>query len=654
MQSVANHPSVQTVAHRAGPCRLVQAAALLAAALLASGCRPGTRGEVAIPPGQEELAAEMLGRGAAPLAGCEFGSGSIERATVHGHYRCPGGEVAIELRHPAAAPNAAARTGKFAVVVVRGAPPAEFASAIAERIRAREAGFAWTELPPPAERTPQPRWIDAGAALFALLLLAAAVGLWRVRRDLLTREALPVLLLTLLGLALRVAATGGPADIRAVLGDLRTSRAGFVAFSHLVYALLPAGDESLWAVDRVFGALGVPLLYAVVRARFADRLIALGAAAALAMTPLLVRFAATDTPYIPLAAAFLGALVAYDRWTQRPALATLALAFGLLTAAVQLRPDGVWLVVPAALLVLARPLPPWRVLLRPATLLCALAFVALNAVPVMTSVSGHAGGGYTASFVLVGSLFGSPWLVPAMTPGWLAALLGLGVLAALGRGRAGVLWVLATLVADPIDFPADAPLGHYANARYHIPAMYLACALIGLGSAALVRRGERWSGRTLRAAPPLAVALIALAAAPRLDLLWHLWTPQREFAFFRAGLAQVDPQCKIVTLVATPDAGFVPFDYLAPDRLLDITEFLAAGSDGCAVYYRCANCFSAALDLVDQSIHPACRDIEQRFALEPIVEAKVPAEPYRDEQYVRDPLRIGFYRLQPRPPAPPD
>ena len=46
-------------------------------------------------------------------------------------------------------------------------------------------------------------------------------------------------------------------------------------------------------------------------------------------------------------------------------------------------------------------------------------------------------------------------------------------------------------------------------------------------------------------------------------------------------------------------------------------------------------------------MNPACRAIEERFRLEPIVEAQVPALPYRGEVYVRDTLPLGFYRLRP-------
>jgi hypothetical protein len=36
------------------------------------------------------------------------------------------------------------------------------------------------------------------------------------------------------------------------------------------------------------------------------------------------------------------------------------------------------------------------------------------------------------------------------------------------------------------------------------------------------------------------------------------------------------------------------------------------------------------------------------FRLEPILEAQLPADPYRDEQYVGDPLPVGSCRLRPR------
>jgi hypothetical protein len=238
-----------------------------------------------------------------------------------------------------------------------------------------------------------------------------------------------------------------------------------------------------------------------------------------------------------------------------------------------------------------------------------------------------------------------------MTPPSLALLVVVGAVAAFGHGRAGILWLAATMVADPIAYPADSARGHFAAARYHIPSMYLACGLAGIGAVVPMRIVGRIMRKQIIATPRFALAIVALvmlAALPRLDLLWHMWTPQREFAFFREGVARLEPECRVVTLAYTRDAGWIPFSYLAPRGLVDITEFLEHPADGCFVYYRATNCYSGRLDLAppDYDVHASCRDIERRFHLEPILEAQLPADPYCDELYVRDPLPVGFYRLR--------
>src|SRR5262249_19276793 len=152
---------------------------------------------------------------------------------------------------------------------------------------------------------------------------------------------------------------------------------------------------------------------------------------------------------------FLGALAAYDRYVESRSIGALALALGLLTAAMQLRADASWLIVPATVAALAAPLPPRASIFRTSVAVCALVFIAINAIPTVVGVVGHAEGGYWRTFVLIGSAFGSPWVVPEMTPPTLTALVVLGVLAALSMPRAGWLWLAATLIADPISFRAD-------------------------------------------------------------------------------------------------------------------------------------------------------------------------------------------------------
>lgn len=600
----------------------------------------------------------MLGRGA-PLPGpCRLTAGDSNGATIRGTYDCPTGEIVLELAEPSTATASVARTAKFGIRVRSGSPAADLLSELQARIRSREAEFEWTWLPRQPTPPPRANWLAAAECFFALLLLGVVVAIGRSYRRILVAASVAPLLLAALALALRFAAHAGPADIRAVMGDTRMGRAGWIAFFHFVYEFLPPLDDTIWNINRVVGALSVPLLYVVMRHRFADRMAAVGGAAALAVNPLIVRFSASDTPYVLVCAAFLGAIVTYDRYIESQSIGALALAFGLLTAAMQLRPEAAWLIVPAALLALAVT-PPWRRLLRPAIAICVGLFIVVNAIPLIWAVSGHAQGEYWRNFTVVGTITESTWAVSDMTPRPLAALVVLGAFASLFFGRPGILWLVATLVANPFDFPASLTYegvvySQYANARYHIPAMYLACGLIGVGVAASLRLLQRVIHREVPAANLVTVGIICLAALPRVDLLRRMWTPQREYEIFRGGLTHVDPNCRVVTLAYTHDSGFTPFEYLVPRGVLDISAFLADPQGPCFVYYRTGNCYT--LDLVpfpdrrDFEMNPACRAIEEKFALEPIAESEVPALPYRGELYARNTLPLGWYRLRPRTP----
>ncbi len=511
-------------------------------------------------------------------------------------------------------------------------------------------------------------WIMVGESFFLVLLGAVVVGLKRLRgRVVMARgDARIIVLLTAVALLLRWMAHAGPSDIRAVIEEGGTRRAGWAALLRLIFDVLPRHDETIWTINRIVGALSVPLLYAVIRRRFADPMAAIAAAAALAVTPLIARFSASDTPYILLCAALLGAVIAFDQYAESGSMGALALALGLLTATLQLRPEGSWLIVPTTLVALAGGVPTdWRARLwRPSFALCALLFVALNVVATSWALTGNAR--HLTGFVLLGSVFGSPWADPDTTPRLLGLLVGLGAMAALlYRYRSsGTLWLMAVLVALPLDYPATilssimidghmaiASMPQYANARYHLPAMYLACGLAGLGVATFLDLLRRLLRRELPGARMIALGIVCLAALPGFDLLGRMWTPQREYELFRNGLAGVAPTCRVVTLLNGMDAGFVPFSYLAPGGLLDIDDLLADPSaEGCFIYYRSGNCYT--LDLVPEGeragfeMNPKCRAIEQRFRLEALVEAEVPAQAYRGEVYARNPLPLGFYRLR--------
>lgn len=96
-----------------------------------------------IPPGQEELLVEMLGRSAALPDDCALTEGRTERRVVHAHYACGLGEVVLQLSHPGQAADGATRTEQFALTVYSGSVPPGLLAAVAARVRAREADFEW-------------------------------------------------------------------------------------------------------------------------------------------------------------------------------------------------------------------------------------------------------------------------------------------------------------------------------------------------------------------------------------------------------------------------------------------------------------------------------------------------------------------------------
>lgn len=320
----------------------------------------------------------------------------IQISFDHVVYRFQRGQALaeIELTHPS---TCAAPDGPMCLRRGRTSGPGADAlsrdahDALADALRQSRDAPKWVEVASADNRPPE-YWLPVAEALYLILIAGLLVALWRCRRQILSADAIVPVALAASALLLRCIAKEGPADIRPVLFNTGLGRAGWDALLHLVFRVLPPQDETIWTVNRIAGALSVPLLYALLRSRFSDRTVAVAGAAALAVTPLLVRFSASDTPYILLCAAFLGALVAYDRYAESQSTGAFALALALLTVAMQLRPEGPWLIVPALLVALALPARTgaraWK--LRPSLALCALAFVAINALATAWAFTGHA------------------------------------------------------------------------------------------------------------------------------------------------------------------------------------------------------------------------------------------------------------------------
>lgn len=137
-----------------------------------------------IAPGAEAVLSEMLGHGQDLPGGCTFTNGQIDRTFVVATYTCGAEQVRLQFLHPEAAPPGSLRTQAFAIAV-SGTPPSELVEAIAGRVRAREAEFAWTYVGGPDTRAS--RWKVAAIATLAVLTVAAlyllAARKRRTRRD---------------------------------------------------------------------------------------------------------------------------------------------------------------------------------------------------------------------------------------------------------------------------------------------------------------------------------------------------------------------------------------------------------------------------------------------------------------------------------------
>lgn len=515
----------------------------------------------------------------------------------------------------------------------------------------------------PAEESPSfarrpdalaPGTLARGELLLVLVAGGVLISALRFRRTLASRAAAVPAALFLLGWAVRLVARAGPGDIHDVMGLNSQGRAGWAVYVHVLRLLRAHTLEDVWSIHRFLGALSVPLLYLVMRQRF-SALAATAGAAVLATLPLAARFSASDTQYVPLCAAFLGSVVAFGIFGRTGSLGAWAMGLGLLTCAMQLRPEGTWLVVPAVLLSASHSFPA-RKLTRPSVLALCAAFLALNGLLLRWALEGARQDGgqpspFLSYFVGVGAVQGSPWRDFAMSPWPVSLLVAGGAVAAMRAGRVGVTWLAATLVAMPFALPA---IGNWARIRYHLPSMHLACGLAGLGIAAVVEaslaRLRRPMDGTLAAA--VAALLAVLASLPRTDVLRRMYTFQLELDAFRAAVRERAGDCRVVALLYGQDAGLVPFDDPTRERVLDLDEFLGQGSAGrCFVYYREASCFSP--DIVgggrsDFHEAPACRDFEARVPMTPLAEWSLPASPCCAERYVRDPLPVGLYRIEPR------
>jgi hypothetical protein len=147
-------------------------------ALLVGCVLAWTARALALPDGQEDLIASMLGKGE-PLPGpCVFDGGRIDGEAIFATYACPSGAFKVELHVLRPDSTATMRTRHFALVVDAAAAPNGFAEELAARIQARESAIVLDDTVEGWE----PSWrlallaCIAIAAMCLLLMYVASLG----------------------------------------------------------------------------------------------------------------------------------------------------------------------------------------------------------------------------------------------------------------------------------------------------------------------------------------------------------------------------------------------------------------------------------------------------------------------------------------------
>jgi hypothetical protein len=145
----------------AGAAQGLLVCTLLAAPAFATEGEP-EQAAPAVPPGQEALLLEMLGKGAALPDGCKLAAGEVDHTVIEATYDCAFGKVILELAHPREARPTDEQTEQFVFTVLEGSPPDSLVDAVGALIHAHEDDFEWAW---PAREPAENPATDAGDGL---------------------------------------------------------------------------------------------------------------------------------------------------------------------------------------------------------------------------------------------------------------------------------------------------------------------------------------------------------------------------------------------------------------------------------------------------------------------------------------------------------
>jgi hypothetical protein len=654
------------------------------------------RAEAVITPGQDEVIAEMLGRGRVLGGDCTLSSASIDKTYIVANYACSAGDFKIELR---ALDDAKSDLGTSKFAIVAGSAPDALRNDLRDSVLANEGRFQWFTPANGSDGAPRepghhpsapasPRGLAhriMGSGWLATLWLIPPLGVilalarWRIRRDVLLVAGTA----TLVGLVVRFCLPATPANyFTDILGPAGATTppwtmraAGIAGLYSLIARVVPLTAAGVFAIQRVLGSLSVGLICAAttvrptgeVRASSAVTIPAI-AGTLFAVDPMQAWLASSDAMHVPAlfgfaAGAFVYASTCNEQrtpWWRLGLLFGCALLPGLTRVELALAPLAYPLLIGSR-----RPRPLAIVILVAAVAIAiglSLSTTFASSVEHPSLERAHA---WSGTLIGAASRLREGWLSPGLSQ---VALVGSVV--ALVRKQ----WRLALALVALIGMHAVrlfSPLaganvvGALAYARHDILNVAILIVIAAWAIDEMVDALCAWL--PARIPPALVIAAVAGWIALQLPAFRRApYTYQAEYRFLAQALPKVEPSCRIVAVwhrgvngLAFESALALPHPVLAyehpPREWLIVSEpgDLDRIGSGCAVYFESSFCqldpdSPRGDDLPEtrkilHALQPVCARLAES-SVDTIAEQRVEARallwPYRT-----DSVRLALHRL---------
>lgn len=467
---------------------------------------------------------------------------------------------------------------------------------------------------------------------------------------------------------------------------------GGYAFFYALSLLAGKRLATVWIANALLGACCVPAMYLFVR-RIADREAALCAAWLLAVYVPQIRVDASEQL---VTLSVLASLFTYVLWLdayEREDKRRWNAAGAALAACLCFRPASIWLgafaVLLPAWLAVGRKRLPYKGIARAGLVALPLSAprLVVGATAIVQSGRDLTGGQLRFAWPVVTSwrdvFLDSRYSSPVYA---LVVVTGLVVLAYRRRLRL-LAFMLVAIVLTVLLYYNEWTLDENDALRFQAVSWPLLIALAGIGAGAATRL---FADTRLRAG--ISVAIVAAAGAWLLVGKRLLWTPlasDTDLEFFASNLDKVPRRCTLFLqgrLKPGHKPTFDPRWLLTGRQVRRFPRGFDGAGNACRVAYVGVDCYTYAVDDVYDDrklrmyyrrtdrrplftfidgykakfdrkppprLRPECALLRQRYRLEPIVETSI-RERRGGSRFWRPggPLKIGFYFLRPRSPAP--